>query len=102
LLREAAGGDGDFVRRLRDDIQGVPLDASDRALLDFVAKVTFSQQSMEPGDLDVLRGHGFSDLQVLEITAIAGFFNFITRVADALGVESNPERKEWERFLFHG
>jgi hypothetical protein len=37
---------------------------------------------------------------VLEIATLAGFFNVITRVADALGVESNPERKEWEAFLF--
>jgi alkylhydroperoxidase family enzyme len=55
---------------------------------------------MEPRDLDALRAHGFADLQVLEIATLAGFFNFITRVADALGVESNPERKEWEAFLF--
>jgi uncharacterized peroxidase-related enzyme len=100
LLREAAGGDGEFVRRLRDDARGVALDPGDRALLDFVEKLTFRQQAMEPRDLDVLRDHGFSDVQVLEITTIVGFFNFITRVADALGVESNPERKEWEAFLF--
>jgi alkylhydroperoxidase family enzyme len=89
------------VRQLRDDIRGAPLDSIDRALLDFVAKLTFSQQAMEPRDLDILRRHGFTDLQVLEITTIVGFFNFITRVADALGVESNPERKEWETFLFN-
>jgi alkylhydroperoxidase family enzyme len=100
LLREAAGGDGELVRQLRDDREAVPLDAGDRALLDFVTMLTFSQQSMEPRDLDALRAHGFADLQVLEIATLAGFFNFITRVADALGVESNPERKEWEAFLF--
>ena len=56
---------------------------------------------MEPRDLDDLRRHGFTDLQILEITTVVGFFNFITRVADALGVESNPERKELETLLFH-
>ena len=100
MLREADGGDGELVRQLRDDREAVPLDAGDRALLDFVTKLTFSQQSMEPRDLDALRAQGFADLQMLEITTLAGFFNFITRVADALGVESNPERKEWEAFLF--
>ena len=101
MLREAAGGDASLVRQLRDDIDGASLDVGDRALLDFVTKVTFSQQAMAPRDLDALRGHGFTDLQILEIATIAGFFNFITRVADALGVESNPERKEFEAFLFH-
>jgi uncharacterized peroxidase-related enzyme len=100
LLREAAGGNAGFVKQLRDDIGGASLDVSDRALLDFVAKLTFNQQAMEPRDLDVLRRHGFTDLQILEVTTVAGFFNFITRVADALGVESNPERKEWETFLY--
>ena len=100
MLREADGGDGELVRQLRDDREAVPLDAGDRALLDFVTKLTFSQQSMEPRDPDALRAQGFADLQVLEITTLAGFFNFITRGADALGVESNPERKEWEAFLF--
>ena len=100
MLREAAGGDGELVRQLRDDREAVPLDAGDRALLDFVTKLTFSQRSMEPRDLDALRAQDFGDLQVLEIATLAGFFNFITRVADALGVESNPERKEWEAFLF--
>ncbi len=71
------------MRQLRDDREAVPLDAGDRALLDFVTKLTFSQQSMEPRDLDALRAQGFADLQVLEIATLAGFFNFITRVADA-------------------
>lgn len=94
------GGDGAAVRQIRDDATSAPLDAADRAILEFVSKLTFTQQRMTPADLDVLRGHGFSDVQLLEITALVGFFNFITRVADALGVESNPERKAWETYLF--
>ncbi len=77
------------------------MDAADRAILEFVSTLTFTQQRMQPGDLEALRQHGFSDVQVLEITTLVGFFNFITRVADALGVESNPERKAWEAYLFH-
>lgn len=88
------------MRQIRDDAAAAPLDAADRAILDVATKLTFSQQRMEPGDLDRLRQHGFSDLQILEIVTLAAFFNFITRVADGLGVESNPERKAWEAFLF--
>ncbi len=55
---------------------------------------------MDPGDLDALRRHGFSDVEILEIVTLTGFFNCITRVADGLGVESNAERKAWEAYLF--
>lgn len=88
------------MRQIREDPAGAALDPADRAILDLVAKLTFTQQRMEPGDLDTLRAHGFSDLALLEIVTLAGFFNFITRVADGLGVESNPQRKDWEAFLF--
>ena len=89
------------MRQLRDQPEAASLDPADRALLDFATKLTFTQARMPPGDLDILRGHGFSDVQVLEVTTLVGFFNFITRVADGLGVESNPERKAWEAYLFH-
>jgi alkylhydroperoxidase family enzyme len=37
-------------------------------------------------DVDDLRQHGFDDRAVLQITLIASWFNYINRVADALGV----------------
>lgn len=89
------------MRQIRDDPKGAHLDDSDRAILDFITKLTFNQQHMQAADLDLLRRQGFSEVQILEITTLAAFFNFITRVADGLGVQSNPERKAWEAFLFH-
>lgn len=34
---------------------------------------------------------GFDDVAILEMAHIAGFFNYINRVADALGVDPEPE-----------
>ncbi len=52
------------------------LDEADRAILAFIAKLAFTQQQMVPQDLDLLRRQGFSDVQILEITTLAAFFNY--------------------------
>jgi len=36
--------------------------------------------------LDGLRAHGFDDTAILQMTIIASWFNYINRMADALGV----------------
>jgi alkylhydroperoxidase family enzyme len=55
-------------------------------MLDFAAKLTRQPASMTPADLDALRRVGFDDRGILQITLIASWFNYINRVADALGV----------------
>ena len=55
-------------------------------MLDYVAKITKDATKVHPGDHDRLRAHGFDDRGILQITLIAAWFNYINRVADALGV----------------
>ena len=43
-------------------------------------------RSISPQDHERLRGAGFDDPAILQITLIASWFNYINRVADALGV----------------
>ena len=45
---------------------------------------------MQPSDLDVLRGHGFDDQAITDAVQVIGYFNYINRVADALGVDLEP------------
>jgi uncharacterized peroxidase-related enzyme len=71
---------------LRRDYRAADLSAADRAMLDFAAKLTQHAYRTTPEDLDVLRGHGFDDRAILQITMIAAWFNYVNRVADALGV----------------
>ncbi len=78
------------------DFRGAPLTPADRAMLEFAEKLTKTPSQTTPGDLDTLRGHGFDDEAILEIVHITGFFNYINRVADALGVDAEPE---WEERL---
>ena len=55
-------------------------------MLDYVVQVTRDATRIVREDLETLRGHGFDDTAILQITLIASWFNYINRVADALGV----------------
>ncbi len=52
---------------------------------------------MSPEDLDALRGHGFGDTAIHDATQVIAYFNYITRVADALGVEPEEFIRPWGR-----
>lgn len=78
--------DAELVAALKEDWRSAKLDERDQAMLTFVEKLTKNPSSMWRDDMDTLRNVGFDDTGILQITLIASFFNYINRVADALGV----------------
>ncbi|MBI4769320.1 MAG: hypothetical protein HY784_02625 [Chloroflexi bacterium] len=84
-----------YVHALVRDWRGAPLSPPDRALCAFAAKLTHQQHDMTPADLDALRAHGFDDRALHDATQIIGYFNYISRVADALGVEPEEFIRPW-------
>ncbi len=50
---------------------------------------------MAPSDLDELRRHGLDDRAIHDAVQVVGYFNYITRVADALGVEPEDFIRPW-------
>jgi uncharacterized peroxidase-related enzyme len=60
-------------------------------MLDFAALMTESSQHIEEEDRDTLRAVGFSDRDIWDIAAVAGFFNMTNRVASATDMRPNPE-----------
>ena len=59
-------------------------------MLDYVAQLTRDATRVTPEHHERLRAAGFDDRAILQITLIASWFNYINRVADALGV-GKPE-----------
>ena len=57
------------------------------AMLDYVVKLTKTPWETEADDIDKLREEGFSDAAILDINQITGYYNFVNRLADGLGVE---------------
>ena len=75
-----------MVGALQDDYKTAPITEQDRVMLDYVVQVTKDATRISPADHDRLREVGFNDQAILQITLIASWFNYINRVADALGV----------------
>lgn len=75
-----------MVAALKQDYRTAPINEQDRMMLDYVVKLTKDATKCSPEDHKKLRSAGFDDKGILQITLIASWFNYINRVADALGV----------------
>jgi uncharacterized peroxidase-related enzyme len=75
-----------MVEALQRDYRTASIAEVDRTMLDYVVKLTKDATKVSPGDHAKLRAAGFDDRGILQITLIASWFNYINRVADALGV----------------
>jgi uncharacterized peroxidase-related enzyme len=75
-----------LVNALQDDYRTAPISEQDRVMLDYVAQLTRDATRITPEHHERLRAVGFDDKGILQITLIASWFNYINRVADALGV----------------
>ena len=61
---------------------------AERALLDYVTKVTEAAYRTTPEDVQALRDHGWTEPQIAEAVYITAMFAFFNRVADAFGISS--------------
>ena len=75
-----------MVESLEKDYTTAPITKQERAMLDYAVKITRDSTKVWKDDHDKLRALGFDDQAILQITLIAAWFNYINRVADALGV----------------
>ena len=78
--------DGALVTALVEDYDHAPLTPADRTMLDYASQLTTDATRITPDHHVGLRAAGFDDQGILQITLIAAWFNYINRVADALGV----------------
>ena len=78
--------DKDLVDALERDYTTAPITAQEHVMLNFVVKLTKDATKVRKDDHERLRAAGFDDKAILQITLIASWFNYINRVADALGV----------------
>ena len=78
--------DEELVEAIRRDYHTAAISEPDRVMIDYVVTLTRDATRIGKADLDRLRAAGFDDRGILQITLIASWFNYINRVADALGV----------------
>jgi alkylhydroperoxidase family enzyme len=75
-----------LVKSLQEDYKTAPISDQDKVMLDYVTLLTRDATRISSQDHDRLRANGFDDRAILQITLLASWFNYINRVADALGV----------------
>jgi uncharacterized peroxidase-related enzyme len=75
---------------LAADHRGAMLAPPDRAMLDYAVKLTREPATILAGDIQDLRREGFTDRAIHDICAITGYYAFVNRMADGLGVELEP------------
>ena len=101
---------GGFLRQHSDDPQlashimhdytKANLDPETRGMLDFATKLTREPANMSEADVKELRALELSDEQIISVVLITCTFNFMTRLADGLGVQVTEGRQEaHERWL---
>jgi uncharacterized peroxidase-related enzyme len=78
--------DDTLVDALRTDWRTAPITDAERVMIEYVVQLTDDATGITPAHHERLRGAGFDDRGILQITLIASWFNYINRVADALGV----------------
>ncbi len=79
--------DAAVVEAVKTDWTRAPLADPDRALLAFAAKLTTTPGLMTREDVEALRTAGFNDRAISDAVHIIGYFNYINRVADGVGVD---------------
>jgi uncharacterized peroxidase-related enzyme len=62
-----------------------------RCLCDFAVKVTLEPSKVDGTDIDAMRSQGWSDAAIHDALQVVSFFNYINRIADAVGIEDEPE-----------
>ncbi|WP_433223392.1 carboxymuconolactone decarboxylase family protein [Dactylosporangium sp. CS-047395] len=89
LLRERFH-DAGTVARIAKDHHDAGLDPADAAVMDFAERVADDPNGITAADVDVLRGHGLSDPEILDVALAAAARCFFSTVIAAVGARPDP------------
>ena len=87
----ALSGDPKLGEMLVMNYRAAPLDPRQRAMLDFSVKMTEASYRIEEADREDLRAVGFTDKDIWDIAAVAGFYNMTNRMSSAIDMRPNDE-----------
>jgi len=73
------------------DYRKADLSSRERALCDFAVKLTHLASEVDQADVDALRAQGLDDTTISDAIQVIGYFNYVTRVADGIGIEDEPD-----------
>ena len=80
-----------LIKNLADDVAAAEVSDADRAMLDYAVVLTEQPASISEDHIKRLRSVGFDDLAIHDLASVVGYFAFVNRIADGLGVELEEE-----------
>ncbi|MDG1895470.1 MAG: hypothetical protein P8J37_11210 [Fuerstiella sp.] len=92
-------GNEQVAQQLVYDYRTAELSAEDRTLCNYAVKLTLTPAEANKKDVTTLRQSGYSDEQITIAAQVIGYFNYINRIADGLGVDPQdgmqPGEEDW-------
>ena len=82
--------DDELAAAIEEDWRAAELSPKRLAMLRFAVKLTLTPAAVNDADTDALRSAGFSDRDILDIVEVVGYYAYANRLADGLGVETEP------------
>ena len=79
-----------WVSRVKTNFLAAARNPRERALLEYARKLTLTPAAVTAADVDSLRSQGLGDRDILDAVQVIAYFNYINRVADGLGIPSEP------------
>ena len=87
----AEGAADELARHAAHDYRQADLSPRERALCDFAVKLTHLAAEVDQPDVDALRAQGLDDAAISDAIQLVAYFNYVTRVADGVGIDDEPE-----------
>jgi uncharacterized peroxidase-related enzyme len=87
----AEGADDEIAEHAAHDYRQAALSPRERALCDFAVKLTHLAAEVDDHDIEKLRAEGLDDATISDAIQVVGYFNYVTRVADGVGIEDEPD-----------
>jgi uncharacterized peroxidase-related enzyme len=76
-----------FVAAVKVDWRTAGLERGDQLLCEYAEKITRAPAECGAADVAALRAAGFSDRAIHDAVQVIAYFNYINRIADALGTD---------------
>ena len=80
------------MEHIKSDWRKMNLTNSERAMLEWVEKLTISPAMCTQADVEILRQVGWTDRDILDIAQVCAYFNLRVQIVDGLGLELG----EWQ------
>jgi uncharacterized peroxidase-related enzyme len=97
----AETGDAKLAEQVKRNYRRAKLTPRQKALARFAEFLTRTPSKVRPRHLAELRKQGLNDRDILDAVQVIAYFNYINRIADALGIDPEPEMlpalKRWKK-----